>query len=306
MSVNAKELATAKKIKYSLDSEKFLTDTIRQCPEIYPVLQSLDQDAQQLMPSVFMENTHARHMLYTEGGNNMFATLRAGIKSGTLSKEQYALWFSRWVINIAGFRGHEETQGSIYLTQSTATSIIALKQELDKLWDNPNYDVLAGYLAIRAQWLQVPNIFLAHIGALMRLHTPEEGMALKTWFNKLSAEQQRVHEASFNTLRYVTQVTPTYEPAVLDNLKALGCSVEEAITIHTLIKLEASQAYCAGLNQKRIAIDTPLCFRGIAFKDNLEPIVAYYRENGKIPAITVADNGDVVADKIALQPKMRL
>lgn len=299
ISDKAKALAKQSAFLFSPDSEKFVTDVVSQCPQIYPLYTELESEAQQALPYAFLKDSHGRHMLYTEGGNNMFAELQTRIKNKALTKQQYELWFSRWVINIAGFRGHEEPAGSIYLTQNKANCIFALKQELDKLWQDPAYDVLKGYLTIRAEWLGVNNIFLAHVGSLMRLHNKAEGEELQKWFNGLSADVQKSHLEAFYQLRYSTIMTPTYEPAVLDNLKALGCTISEAITIHTQIKLAASRAYFLDIKDGKLANTIPLCFRSMALKDNLIPIIKYCQEKGSIPYILIDKNGDVrIAEEV--------
>jgi hypothetical protein len=296
ISDKAKALAKDAGATVSFDSEKFLTDTISTCPYIYPIWVELGPEVRRLLPFVFLKDTHARHMLYTEGGNNMFATLRAGISSGTLTPEMFEIWFGRWIINIAGFRGHEEPKGSAYLTQDTARCLLALKGELDKLWKNVEHDVLATYLDLRASWLKVDSPLLAHLGSLMRLQSPEEGLQLQKWYGELPRESREAHESSFQTLRALTKVTPTFEPAVLDNLMALGCSVGEAITIHSKIKMAASRAYCAGIANESINASVPLCFRSIAMKDNLLPILEEFRKSGRIEKnFQIHSNGDVFA-----------
>jgi len=293
-SQKAQELAALKKIQLPSDSEKFLTDAITFCPEIYPIYNSLSSEAKQYMPDVFLQDTHGRHMLYTEGGNNMFIALKQRIKNQSLTKQAYETWFCRWVINIAGFRGHESPRGSIYLTQKNAKALLALKNELDKLWENPDHDVLAAYLKIRAEFLGINSLFLAHIGSLMRLYFTEEGTLLNIWFDALPQVPQQNYEESYRQFRSSIIVTPTYEPAVLDNLLSLGCSITEAMILHTMIKASASEIYSNGIREKFINPSTPLCFREIARQEVLKPLILEFRSYGKIfGEFKVTASGDI-------------
>jgi hypothetical protein len=305
MSDKVKSLADAKQAKYSLDSEKFLTDTIRQCPDIYPIFPLLSHQAQQLLPFVYLSNTHGRHMLYTEGGNNMFAELKERIENQAITDEQYQAWFGRWIINIAGFRGHENPHGSIYLTENTARTVLGLHDELCQLQHNTKHDILGGYLQKRAKELGVDSHYLAHLAASMRLYTVDEGKALQAWFDGLSKAEQIQLEQSYYQKRQTLKTTPTYEVAVMDNLLALHCSIAETLNIHSKIAAAANASYDEGISLGKIDDKTPLCFRDIAFKANLESIVKQYRESGNIPTISVNEKGDVIDAKVAHQLNCR-
>lgn len=293
VSDQAKILAKQKNAIFSYDSEKFLTDTIKQCPDIYPIVGLLTKQAKNLLSFIYLANSHARHMLYTEGGNNMFAVLKENIISGSLTKEQFDLWLSRWIINIAGFRGHEAPLGSIYLTEKTAQAVIMLQEELSKLFDNPNYDALNGYLQKRAEQLGVKSLYLAHLGCSMRLYSANEGKVLQDWFNQLSQTTQTQLEESYQKTCSTMKTTPTYEVAVMDNLRAMGLSIAETLDIASLISTAATNIYKEGIKQGKIEEKTPLCFRDVAFKENLEIIIKTYRESGSIPPITVNEQGAV-------------
>jgi len=119
----ANQLVLEAGVTASADSEKFVSETLAQCPQIYPIYNGLPTGAQALLPYAFIMDSHGRHMLYTEGGNNMFEYLRALIKKGLsdpnfrpLAEALYKLWFSRWIVNIAGFRGHVDDRGSLGLS----------------------------------------------------------------------------------------------------------------------------------------------------------------------------------------------
>jgi len=67
----------------------------------------------------------------------------------------------------------------------------------------------------------------------------------------------------------------------------------EVLNISSMISMAASKAYNEGVEQGKINEKIPLCFREIAFKDNLEMIVKSYRESGCIRSISVNKQGNV-------------
>jgi len=307
MTDKAKRFAREEGIAYSEDSEKFLTDTITKCPSIYPLWDEISSGAKALMPYVFLKDTHARHMLYTEGGNNMFAVLKEGIKNRQISKEQYEVWFCRWLINIVGFRGHVEPAGSIYFTQNTADCLMDLKNELDKLWINSDYDVMEGYLKKRAERLKVKSLFLSHLASQMRLYSPEEGAELQKWFDGIGEEMRSKYEAEFRQFCEQTKITSTYGPAVLDTLRDLGCSIAERAEIYSLIRSSTVATYQQAIESGKVKSDTPLCFRSMALKANLQQIIEQYRA-GKISSedFSIKSDGDIQLDtKHKLEIRMK-
>ncbi len=274
------------------DSEKFLTVTISECPFIYPVFNELPKYLSRLMQFVYLPDTHARHMLYTEGGDNMFVELRKKILDKTMTRDLFDLWLCRWILNIAGFRGHENPVGSVYLTRKTARHLRMLIAELNIFYNSPNHDVMAGYLRRRGEELGVTSKYLSHLGALMRLSTKKEGETLQQWFDSLPSARRRVLEEQYAASVKTMTMTPTYEPAVLDNLLALGCSIAEVVDIYSAIRSKAFAQH----NQ-----EVPLSFREAARKENLSPLIEAYRANHALElTMTFAANGSFVP---SLAPK---
>jgi hypothetical protein len=294
------------------DSEQFLTWTMdpgHHPAAIYPVYAALPLDARALMPVVYLGGSHVRHMLYTEGGHTMFNVLRQQIRARALDQEAYEVWFMRWVINIAGFRGHVDARGSAYLTQTTFDDLRALKGQLDRLWEDVDYDVFGGYLEVRQEELEVNSLFLAHAGALMRLHTRPEGQALQAWFDGLSAADRAAYEAAFEQFRTIG-VTPTYGPAVLDQLGTLGATIAERMAIYASIHAAAMAAYTEGIAARRIAEETPLSFRGAANSALLEALLANYRRDRHLPEggipLIVDRQGEIQIERPTAAATLRL
>ncbi len=286
-SKTAEELAKRESLVVSTDSEQFITDVVTQRASLFPITELLDCDALALLPFAFYKNTHARHMLDMEGGYNMTLHLKTGIETGKITRAQFELWFARWIINVAGLDGHVESNGSVYLTEPVADCIIALKSELDQLWENPSHPVIDNYLNFRRTQLNVSTPYMAYLGALMRQYTPEIGRDIELWFRALPLETQESFNVAFYTQLQATTVTPTFKPTILVTLRALGCSVADTLNLFSQIESRAFDAYKQRLEDGSIPQNTPLCFRDIAFKDSLLPILTNYRLHGTLPEITI-------------------
>ena len=58
------------------------------------------------------------------------------------------------------------------------------------MWENPEYDVLSGYLEERAKQLGVSNLYLAHLGAMMvftnakKVEKFKHGLKVYQYYNK--------------------------------------------------------------------------------------------------------------------------
>ncbi len=269
----------------SMDSERFLTDIVTQSPTLFPVCKHLDEEAQQLLAFVFLKNSHARQMLDMEGTRALFDVLREKIKQGSITKEQYNLWFARWVLNICGLKGHVETRGACYFTNPLAESLEALKHTLDGLWDDADHDVYITYLTFRQNQLGVGNLYLAQLGAMLRKHTPDVGAEIQAWFDALPEVEGAKYLASFEKQLATLKVAPTYKPVVLDNLLGLGCSIAKALMLFSQIEFKAMQCFEQGVLEQRIAEDVPLCYREVAHSESLEHLIEYYDATNDMPDI---------------------
>ncbi len=127
----------------------------------------------------------------------------------------------------------------------------------------------------------------------MRQYTPAIGRDIQSWFDGLPTSIQASYEATFYRQLQTLTVTPTYKPTCLVTLLDLGCSVSEAFTLFSQIELRAMDAYKLGVAEGTIPETTPLCFRAIAFKDSLFPILTSYRLDGTLPEITLNSEGHI-------------
>lgn len=288
------------------DSEQFITHMVTHFPRLFPICALLTEEAINLLPYAFYKNSHARQILDMEGGYNMVSNIVKAIRFGEITYEQYNLWFARWIINIAGLDGHVNHNGSIYLTEPVANCIWALKLELDQLWLNPNHQVIDNYLAFREKQLEVNDVYIAYLGALMRQYSPIKGLEIQTWFESLSVSEQREKILVFKMQLEQTKITPTFKPTVLVNLLQSGCPVRDALTIFSKIESQGMQIYTAAIADGRVSENTPLSYRNLAFKEFLSPIKDYFDRNHRLPELTINSGGYLIVTTDALQEENTL
>lgn len=297
-------LSEKTKAQIPADIEQFITYMTTNLPTLPPVTQLSTPVGNALLRYAFCTNSHARHMLDMEGGYNMVFSLSDMIRNDQITPNQYHLWFARWIINIAGLDGHIHYQGSSYLTNPVADSMVALKLELDQLWINPDHPVVDNFLKFKTKQLQVKSPYVAYLGALMRLN-PNRGPEVQAWFDTLSPQQQSERLIAFQQQLEQTKITPTYKPTVLATLLAMGCSISETLTLFTDIESEAMQIYLAAVAQERIPKNTPLSFRKLAFKDTLLlPIKEYYRVHNKLPELSIEPDGSLTVTPESLRDEL--
>ncbi len=265
------------KNNYKFDSVEFLADTvddIEKAKAIYPIVNDLFEKypkiedslrITKLMQSALSHRRHYRHMMYTEGNENMYHGLIDAIRSGKLDKEAYEFWKLHWTVNIAGFRGNESVKGSNYLTHNTFMAMSLLESMLDKIGSEPLLtasEILAGYLRSRADLLGLERFkklapeerkLLAHIGSMMRMYTPKEGkflaIAVGLMPNNMLVELAKAYFDSEDKQK----PTPTYVPAFFQNAKDKLTQLFKNELIMRLIKeMEKAESELEGADLKEI------------------------------------------------------
>lgn len=204
------------------DTLDFLAYTLRCSSDIYPIINSTFN--KKLFYILFPPHTNFRHMLYTEGGIGMFNYLRDMIAYNYITKKELDLWYAFWIVNISGFRGHINNNGSIYLTEPVANAVGYLKSLIYKMLDNPTYDPLVPYLEYRARHIGYEHLprderlFLAHLACLLRLYNTADGQRLYNSVNSLPIDlRTEVMQNFYNGLQDSTHMSATYVPALFGN-----------------------------------------------------------------------------------------
>ena len=266
------------------DSEQFLSITMTEAGKIYPLARQIIKktaSAARQFEIAYLPNSHLRHMLYNEGSLAMFSSLKKGIAEGRIKQQDMDLWYARWMVNIAGFRGHLAPDGSVYLTQHTYIAMNQMKVALDKMYKDAKVNPMTIYLQKRSNWLHLSNWTknpeerqaLASLTAMLRLYTPQDGKVLFHSFRELSKDdQQRWIRHAANQMKILDEPAATYGPAVFANsiiLVGLAETIKKVLPVMLTTYEQGEKLRKAGLLKNNI----PLSFRELASKSSVERIL---------------------------------
>ena len=139
--------------------------------------------------------------------------------------------------------------------------------------------------------MEASNHYVAYLGALMREYTPEAARDIQDWFANCSVVDQDACQDRFRAQQVLTKVTPSFKPTVLVNLRALGCSVAEALTLFIQVESQIMQAYEAAIANGMLRDTIPISYRMIADKKCLAILLSDFRENGYVPDLEISAEG---------------
>lgn len=280
---------------YTFDSVEFLADTfadIEKAKAIYPLVADLYEriDPSQhdritdLLQSAFASNMHFRHMLYTECNENGFAHLYSNIVDKVFASkndERFTFWADFWLFNCMGFRGQVDHRGAQYFDANTAQAVFALLEVFDQTFEgniSSPKGMLDAYLAERAAWLHLNNPglnleaahqqTLAHIGAMMRLFTPEEGEMLLAGYMALNEDVRQPLMEVYHDVKNGERA-PTYVPAVFANaIDVLTHAYKrlEGLDSDKLASFPALAKQAEGLRHNLAVIDSMTLFLPFYFR----------------------------------------
>ena len=283
------------------DSVQFLSVTAPYAGSIYPLAEKVIKKypgAQRKLEVAFYPNSHLRHMMYNEGSLDMYAAIKKGIGNGSFTQDDLNFWYDYWVINIAGFRGHLEPVGSLYLGQRTYMAMHQVKLALDKMVKDRKVNPMILYLQKRSSWLHLSSLTnrsqektaLASLAASLRLFTSQDGKALFQSFRSLSeTDQRRWITYAERQLTILNTPAPTYAPALLANAVNMG-GLSKAIIKVLPVMLDglelADKLRTAGVFKSDIA----LSFREMARSDVVTRII----ESDKPLVVDINTNDGIV------------
>ena len=299
LSPKAKERADVILEKVPTDSNQFLSETARHVSAIYPLARHIIAHypgAEDKFKTIFLPDTNLQHMLYGEGSQSMFTGFRelvskeAHRKDFTLWRDHpdIKLWFSHWLVNLSGFRGHLAPRGSLYLNQY---EMDAIKDFIEATYahstnaESPNE--LSAYIAERAWRLDLGKTnpvkllndptdrtkAIVLLAAQARVYTVEQGRELEKVFEALSVEdQERWIQHASRQFKAQPEATPTYGPAMLANGIALK-GLKETITKMVPLILDATEQANELRQQGQMKFEVPLSFRSLATQANVENIL---------------------------------
>lgn len=260
------------------DSLDFLSYTLRDPKNFYPITWNIlnkNANSKRLFYVLFPPHTNFRHMLYTEGGIGMFNYLRSMIAHGYINHEDLDLWYAFWIVNIAGFRGHIQHNGSLYLTEAVAGAMSKLKYLVYEMLENPTYDPLVPYLEYRAKcagYEHLPRderLFYAHLACLLRIYSVADGQRLYASVISLPiVARHAVMQEFYKGLHDNTHIYATHVPALFGNALYLEKGNIEKVILKIL------PAYNNILLQYRNnKIESTLCCNELSALKNLEMLL---------------------------------
>ncbi len=268
----------------STDSVQFLSQTAPYADKIYPLAKEVIEkyrSSTAKFETVFMPNSHLRHMMYNEGSLSMYSHISNGIAHAQIDREKLNLWYCHWTANIAGFRGHLAPEGSLYLDQNTFMAMNRLKAILDDMLQGVSVNPMQAYLKSRAEWLGLNTltnnpkelIALGSLGASLRLFTTEQGSALYKGFSNLNNEnQQRWHSHTEQQLKVQAYPAETYGPAVFANAietAGLAESIRKVLPVYMDVLDEEMRMR----KNNEIRPTVPVSFRELARQENVNLIL---------------------------------
>ncbi|MCL6271521.1 hypothetical protein M3P05_16520 [Sansalvadorimonas sp. 2012CJ34-2] len=291
------------------DSNQFLAVTAPYAAQIYPLashLASEHPESSRLLTVLFMPDSHLRHMMYCEGSMAMYSHLTKASQEKTISARELNLWHLHWLINIAGFRGHLEPVGSLYLSRYTLASAQLAKQAINLAIQVPDANPLRFYLQERSRWLELPSltsdqdelVALGRLAAQLRIYTPKQGQELFDSFRSLDEEDQaRWIAYSLKQLDFQETPAPTYAPALLCNC-ARKQGLQKAIQSVAPIMLDAFARAELMRTDGTLALRTPLSFRELAQACSVTEIL---ESKGNQPIQIDGTTGLVTFDPVSSQ-----
>lgn len=208
------------------DSEEYLTELAgvlltlseEKRNELAPLILSLTESQLKLLSHCYLKNCHLRHMMFTEGGENMFKGLER------TNPSVIKLWKWRWLCNLFGFNGN-----SAYYDQDVHDIVTCVFDGITQM--EKSGMPLNGYLhwrAARAGFSQRSDIdgneklFLGHLAAFGNKITILDAEAGQEILRGYLYFRNQLHGGVTPAVDYVqhfipnVQETPTYVPALLN------------------------------------------------------------------------------------------
>lgn len=262
---------------YILDTKDFFEKTLLSCPQIYPSLKRLSYPCLELIKRTAhpLHMGHARHL---EGHPGMFRRL-----IDTRLLQQHPIDFEFFYLvdlcDAAAFLGQISVKGSLFLDEITYRINLSVKQAAENTLQMDEYEAYMGYLEKRAKALGLSietkeDRTLTRIGAMLRLHTLQDGKMLKKAFQKLDLYNQALILSQLDIRVYDSlKRSPHYIPAVLANMlyhPKLGQNIQERLDKVFILALpfiaQVMQEHRRALTLRQADPNLPLNFTLVAKK----------------------------------------
>jgi len=284
------ELIRDAKIDLEDDSEYYLTQAVnnQDILNLLPLTRSLKQNVFKFLKYCFWEKSHFRHMMYTEGRNNMTHFLN--LLEFNDEKKGIDVWKWRWLINLMGFKGSSTAKYFHNETYIIVEKVICLLKQQKEIF-------LEKYLIERAKMAGFYNLnfndrevkLLAHLAAYaseIDISTFDMEKFIILGYRKFKEVNEDINLAKlYEEFRENKNVRiPTYTPAVLNSSYVLLKNNLELAVLFTCQLL--SSVYTLQTKTNLI-----ISCRDIADKVNLKLILEKWQSADYHVQFNITENG---------------
>lgn len=284
ISDRAKEILKENNIILSNDSEEFLSQlsvVLIQNGSLFPLTKTLTEEQLNIMQKMFWPNMHLRHLLYTEGGDNMTKTFTEGLLDESFNRQNFLAWKWRWLTNLFGFQGGP---GAKYYNAETDLLVSVVIKELEKILDQSEHSYLDNYLLSRAEMAGLTKKelgltteeqqFLGHLAAYyhqISILTPNQGDSLYEGYITFKSEfkdAEGLPELYKDHRKDMFTTTPTYVPSIINNAYLI---FKNKFNMETSEALKKSSLFMCQLLQKLYSLphDKKISCMNLAKESNL-------------------------------------
>ena len=306
-----------KHLNNTLFYENLLALSLRENHSIYPLAKEFCQQDINRVDLLKMQINYQmsfKQMLHADGGQNMFKNLRKLIIHNNFSHKDFDIWMCSWILNIAALYSHVDHKGSLYLNQQVFEDIINLRKILRAFIKNPAIDPVRAYLAYRAKKTGInclknhqKSLTLARIGALLKLHSTEDGNKLLEAYNELPATlQDEINNENNLQLTVDSMLSPIHVSVFFTNVYLYQKrNIKETLKICLPIYLNAILIYQDTINKGNLD-EIPLSFNQLASEREIAKIVNLTNEKRKIDLQISKDGYVKINNNTIIKPNIKV
>lgn len=201
------------------DPHFFVNKVLEICPSIIKTYDDLADQDKGLIRRINIY--HFGHFAYVEGGPEILSALK---KSGNLLDNILtSIRNISDIVEVSACRAHIVPYGSLYLDERIFFILSSALKALEFLKDHTEEETFRFYLNLRKECVglnpnEVDSDILARMVTLLKMVDSHDGKILRRAFYKLSGDEKRIIRAQLNPLQRLDGSTPTYMPALFNNI----------------------------------------------------------------------------------------
>lgn len=270
-------LMKGRKIKPIMDSVKFLHQVMHLCPDIVPMFELVDpKDRESVVNSVrvmLTDYAHLRHILFLEGGVNMFE------KICQFTAKEFSLWRLYWEINIAGFvGGNPNALFGHALNRPIADKIQLLENSVTLKAKATSHSLCDTYLTSLIQYHELDeasngqSLLALYLFSLCKIESEEEQQEVITLlsqqeFPPLARVIAQIRESQ---LRHSPTFFTLFMEKLLGEFKARGLPLDKALQHTFNLGGMISEAAISASSSDSL----PICFKLVAKPEAISQLVS--------------------------------